>query len=1045
LSEVICHAIVPINAEDTATFSTSTYTSAPLYVPEESIEAYRTSSYCWSKFQSIKPISNVNAPDSVKTLQEYLNTLPADGTEQTVNLDDYEPITEPITIPARLHVTITGSKKLTIGKAFQGDYLFETERQAYLSFQVPDIVWEEGTTLPSIIFHAAGAGSEIHLDGAEGDQIACTGTLIQVEDSAFVQVSTDIGGDVVRANPGGCIYIDKPNSSLDSYIKEIYLGEGRDFEIFGNIHFDAMTVSDTMYWNGRGTLDLPEKIDLGPQSRIGLCADALSLSTVEFVMTEVPEERGYITMTTLGKGVDATKLRCTVPEGYSPRMTETAGANTTTQVVSIERVDADFNASFEALMQYLYQNLQTYADSLQDADSRINTLSDANLKDSLQTEVTYLGTLRTELYAAYNTLAQQHNLYYGARSVENQYSYLQDCLTKMNVLQEQLLMMNYVINEQIALEQLDDLQDFINNVTKNDTIGTADNPVIIELPDSCSFSDITIHKDVYIVIRPSNRGGRPVVPLRPTPGKPAIKVEEGGHLTFEDLDIVCDHSGGGTQYVYVEGSLIVDENVTFTSATDEDVVVYVASKGKSEWSGDLPQGRVENHGGFVQRAGIIDVYYNYGSHIIEGGQVHYVLNYEEFSSTAGTIGSTDSTSTRPAIVNYGTMHLEGGTVTGYGPTLIVHYHILYLDGVTLDDSHVEHTIEAHADFYTRGDIPFRHIELAQDVTVYILSSWTVIWHIHFIDGQLPVRRAIFASPGDYIPSNFREYIDCPLPAHYRWYCDDLQRAVEVRDEKVHDEDDLQAFIDGLSEDPGTTEEPRLLDGENSIVPWSEIPMMEVKRHLHVQNITFTIPAEQATPCVWTIPSGSSVRLTQVTFEGGKRFSEREEHYLSVSGQLILGQTQFRHCHVLAYTPIYLSESLTDTLYLCLFDPKGALYEGAPAILPYADYTLTEADASRVVYPDQEEWGYRLGSQGTIELAPASSSALSDVQLSDVHIYVDAAGRLQVSGMSDNTPCRIFTIEGQLRYSGPLSGAANLSLDHGCYLLQVGDIVSKVVR
>jgi hypothetical protein len=56
LSEIICNAIIPINTEDSATFSTSTYTTATLYVPEASIAAYRTSDYCWSKFQNIEPI-----------------------------------------------------------------------------------------------------------------------------------------------------------------------------------------------------------------------------------------------------------------------------------------------------------------------------------------------------------------------------------------------------------------------------------------------------------------------------------------------------------------------------------------------------------------------------------------------------------------------------------------------------------------------------------------------------------------------------------------------------------------------------------------------------------------------------------------------------------------------------------------------------------------------------------------------------------------------------------------------------------------------------
>jgi hypothetical protein len=66
LSEIICHATIPIKAESyNFTFSDSTYTKATLYVPEESIDAYRATAYCWSKFLNIQPLSQYSDLEAV--------------------------------------------------------------------------------------------------------------------------------------------------------------------------------------------------------------------------------------------------------------------------------------------------------------------------------------------------------------------------------------------------------------------------------------------------------------------------------------------------------------------------------------------------------------------------------------------------------------------------------------------------------------------------------------------------------------------------------------------------------------------------------------------------------------------------------------------------------------------------------------------------------------------------------------------------------------------------------------------------------------------
>lgn len=57
LTSVVCYAVVPVETKYTDIFGVNTYTFATLYVPEESIDTYRNSSYCWGKFQNIKPLS----------------------------------------------------------------------------------------------------------------------------------------------------------------------------------------------------------------------------------------------------------------------------------------------------------------------------------------------------------------------------------------------------------------------------------------------------------------------------------------------------------------------------------------------------------------------------------------------------------------------------------------------------------------------------------------------------------------------------------------------------------------------------------------------------------------------------------------------------------------------------------------------------------------------------------------------------------------------------------------------------------------------------
>jgi hypothetical protein len=66
LTSVVCYATDPIAADvQNSPFYTQAYNRATLYVPEEAITAYRTTSYCWSNFQNIKPLSEYTSLQTV--------------------------------------------------------------------------------------------------------------------------------------------------------------------------------------------------------------------------------------------------------------------------------------------------------------------------------------------------------------------------------------------------------------------------------------------------------------------------------------------------------------------------------------------------------------------------------------------------------------------------------------------------------------------------------------------------------------------------------------------------------------------------------------------------------------------------------------------------------------------------------------------------------------------------------------------------------------------------------------------------------------------
>jgi hypothetical protein len=1029
-------------------------------------------------------------------LQDYIDALPDDNQEHVINTDDFGVITTPTTIPQYLKVTLEGTKKLVIGASFTGSFLFKTEKGATLTFNVPDIVWEEGAALPQIFFDAYGSDSEIKLNGVSGNQLAGANTLIHVENSATVYVGTDIGGDAIVVKNSGRFIMEKPQSNLDSYIKSLSVGDNASAAISGNVYFDELTSYGTFSWGCDGTIHLPEKIKLASNySSMEFTVDGVSFANTQINSAQLiiidPEDvfssavrddfsdaiqsfsasdngnNNRILMRFNGLANLATNgyqdLHWSDYEGASPRQTVEGND----YLLSLESVDS-------AAYTRLNERITAFTDSATVATYIISALNSrlTDQRDKMDETTFYAfvdsinsfdAALRDINATEYTTITEPLKVFYGTQSVA-EYAELQTAQDeRLAALLANLRHLSDFIEKEIALggdkyaSNEDDLQDYLDSlaaaaIAANDStaVGSEARPAVVVLPDRPFEIHHLVIDRHYVVFRWRHNNGNGRLRLRPNGQEPALKVKPDAHLTLEQIVVEGEETPTAPQLIYVQGTLVINIDVHFVNVGGYDRVVYVPEGGRVEWNGgELPQGNVENHGNFVMKAGIIDVYYNHGHHEMHGGTAHRVHNYSMYQLYDGVVGATDSTSTAPAIENHGEMHLKGGRVTGYGPVLIIHYQysVIYIDGVEIDDRHVTHTIEAHGDVYTRGDVPYRHVVIDNGVKFYIITQWTVVWHITFVDDRLPVRQVIFTSPEGFIPTDFRRLIDFTLPKGYRWHYDAAVHSVEARDEKVHDEDDLQAFLDSLANDPGTEEEPRLLDGEGYTVPWVDFPAATGNRHLHVEHITFKLPEPTHVPALWTVADGSSARFTGVTFEGDSRREggpTEEQWHIVVRGTVVIEEVHLHHCHLAAYTPLYLNEALSDTLFVRLLPTTGELQSGALAVLPTTTYQPTAADAAWVVYPGSEVWGYRLGEQG-IELCPKEMSALDDVRATHARLYVDGSGRVHAEGISDSTECRIISADGRVRYAGTVAGTEQLSLERGCYLLQVGGTTTKVVR
>ena len=473
---------------------------------------------------------------------------------------------------------------------------------------------------------------------------------------------------------------------------------------------------------------------------------------------------------------------------------------------------------------------------------------------------------------------------------------------------------------------LNELQAFLNILAEEDHEGQ-ETPVeemptdtlVLNPPVYCFGCNYPTTPTPYVfprvpyVIHLVGDGGELPIP-RPATGNPGsnyhpIEIPYGSHVVIDNITL--RDLTGGHHVIYVDGVLEITVTVNIY-IQNWQWFIHVGPHGRVIWrnQGDTPLpiinygtfdmadgqlGQLDNNGTVNHYGGtVIDIinrnnYYftgglahhalNYGTFRHSGGQAITARNYEgaTYEMSGGSIYNTVNNQTDTVFVNRGTFRFTGGIIRGYGKWLIWHGPNAYMriDGGTFDFTYITHYfIEAHSDFYIRGNYNYgatKPIYLAPEVVIRLLYNWTYKFNIVFIDGRPVPRRPLFWGEGFTLTRNHYQYIGWDLPNHrWRWHVNETDNTIEPRDEKVYDEDDLQAYLDWLAENPGgeatsTESNPQVLDLEGREIQLTKPVTIPTGCHVFIKNGVFKpIVAPWGYDKLFIVPTGCSLRMDYVT-------------------------------------------------------------------------------------------------------------------------------------------------------------------------------------
>lgn len=984
----------------------------------------------------------------VKDLQTAINNA-ADNTETTINLDDYGELTTGILIPTGKKIKLTGTKNFMLASNFTGNYIFRTEGDAQLDITIPGF---SASTYPKYAFVAGGGSSKIQINQYGESIIDYVNTLLYTENGGTIDCYSKITKITFYNSAGGTINIYSDGDVLNPTAEE-----GSTTNITGKLLFSGtFTAEGTVSMRGDIISNLTNLV-LGKNSFVRFTTEVTGAGNLiaSFKNNDYTLGKDYIHFlssdyrikfsglldghtTTIGsyKGEDGKIHSCI-------RIVEYDKEKVSSEMSSIrEKLDVLYdreNACNEAL--------KVVAGAIEKNYSVGNLTSEEyeKLRESLF-------HIEADLQACYAILDYTNSLY---KKVEEDRNYIYDSIEQLvaatdlhacriAVIQEDIASLQRELDTILASHKkpftnTDDLQDYLNSLAQNKET-TPEDPAKVPVADGTEIKDIVIPEGTHVEIDIDGNGGESGDDLQAYLNG-LVNVSEGSSLTIKGKWVVP--TGALNPRIEVHG--IIDIYATIILEGTREEVVRVYGGGTANWRGEMQGGKIVNEGTLNHYSGTTGHIENHGTTNHSGGTCHHVVNYVTYNLTGGTIDGNGSTFDY-AFENHGTAHLTGGT--------IIHRHTLiyivkgattYIDGTKLDDRNAMTTIRAYEDFHMRGDYEPVNIELYYGVRIHFLTSWTVRWHITFIDNRVTVRKVIFISDDFTFDDRNIQYIDYPLPDGYRWYWNREENGIELRDDRVYDSDDLQNFLDGLASNPGTSLEPRRLYGDGHTVYINRRFSFPALTHVLIRDIRLIFDGADGR---WDIPSGTTVYLCDTKVENdGEGVSG-----LHVHGDLYLEKTIFLNVHLYLYRTLYIWDRITSPLYIHYVSDGGL--NGGERIAEGADgYILTESDLQNLIYSDEPTDGYDwylMLDGNAIVLADRNITGIGGIHGVDTatpRAAFTADGTLRISGTSPDTPCMLFRTDGTRIATGTAAEIATkaMGIAKGHYILRIGSETLKLVR
>lgn len=981
----------------------------------------------------------------VRDLQSDINNAP-NNTETTINLDNYGELTTGILIPKGKKIKMTGTKNVTLASNFTGDYIFRTEGDAQLDITIPGFSGYSSTSLPKYGFVAGYASSKIQVNQLGTNTLSLPNILLAVEKGATIDCYANISTKEIYIAPGGKMNIYSENGDV-----ETFTDEGGTVNITGPVKFySTLTSLGTASLLSENVTSLA-KLVLGKQSSMTFTSKWVKPTSlnISFKDNDYVLDQTYITFessTTMLSGFETVSF-CLL-DAHSAYFDYNA------KQISIEEVDkaalalideqynsADTRAnSCASKIRELHTSIEKYFSSgsltADERDFYLAWLEKANAAlDYGEYELSIINSVRPVFYGKKSMPYYQEAIAYAEKWISEAEWSIKELESELDSL---------VSSRKKTFSNTDDLQDFLNNLGKNNET-TEDNPATVTIADGTVLDNIDIPEGTHVEMNVEGDSNDDLQAFI----NGLVTVKYGSSLRLNGNYVVRGENTSAT--LLVHGTIDIYATIILEGTKTE--VVHIYNGGTANWRGNMTSGKIVNEGTLNIYSGTTHYIENHGTVQHNTGVCHHIVNYKTYYMKGGNINASN-TEYDNAFENCGTAYLTGGTIVS-SKTLIINYvnSKTYIDGVKLDDSNATSTIISYSDFHIRGDYSPKHIILDRGVRINFTSVWTVRWHITFIDNRTTIRKVIFHSDKFNLNNDYIKLIDFNLPDGYRWYYNAEEKGIEMRDSKVYDSDDLQAFLDRLAKFAGTASEPVILEGDNHTIDVEtdadrlfELP---ANSYVEIRNVIFRIVSDVSQKR-WHIPSGSTLILNNVTLNAGEEKEDDDRVELAVEGgKLYINNVVFINIRLTLNGTVYVCSPLSSRIYLS-YENNDEIVNGVHVAEGCNGYVLTEADLDKFVYCDLDDssdiWKFLLA-ENAIELYQEVSGMEKVPGDNHPQVFADEAGRLNIIGVPQDAQCFIYNSEGILIRKGTVSEitASGSIPAKGCYVLKVGKTAIKFVR